>query len=255
MALSSEEQVLLDHLLAKQREDKEKNPEKYKRGARKLYVFKVLDKSGSMSPHREVTISTFNESLGALAESEVETFVTLIEFANNAHVTYRAAPFTSAPRLTYTSYNPTGMTALFDAIGKAFEVADALEADSNTSFLLEILTDGQENCSSSYSAYSIKNEIERRKRTGQWTVTVMGPKGSVNLFANMGVELGNIATFNADSASSRSAVKGVMSSATRGYVSVLNNSAGSVSVGSTYASVIGTNAGDVDDWAKTQKRT
>jgi uncharacterized protein YegL len=255
MALSSEEQVLLDHLLAKQREDKEKNPEKYKRGARKLYVFKVVDSSTSMAPHREITISTFNESLGALADSEVETFVTMVEFASSAKVKYSGVPFTAVSRLNYDSYRPSGNTALYDAIGLAFETADKLESDSNTSFLLEILTDGEENCSSRYNQHSVAAEIERRKRTGQWTVTVMGPKGSIDLFARMGVELGNIATFNASSAASRSAVKGVMSSATRGYVNSVNSAVGAVSVGTTYASVVGTNAGDVDDWAKNQSRT
>lgn len=252
MALSNEEQVLLDHLLEKQRKDKEENPEKYKRGARKLYVFKVLDKSSSMSPHKEVTIATYNESLAALESSEVETFVTLIEFASQAKVAYRAMPFTSATKLNHGNYNPSGMTAMYDAIGLAFETADQLETDGNTSFLLEILTDGEENQSTRYNAQTIKNEIERRKRTGQWTITVMGPKGSVNLFQNMGVEVGNIATFNANSVKSRGAVKGVMSSATRGYVQTLNNSTGAVSVGTTYASVVGTNGGDVDDWLKNQ---
>lgn len=252
MALSSEEQILLDQLLAKQREERDKNPQKFARGNRKLYVFKVLDSSTSMSAHREVTISTYNESLGALAESEVETFVTLIEFATMAKVNYTAMPFTKAAPLNSGTYRPSGNTALFDAIGLAFEVADRLEADSNTSFLMEILTDGEENCSSKHTRHSIQHEIERRKRTGQWTVTVMGPKGSINLFSSMGVELGNIATFDANSARSRGAVKGVMASATRGYVGTLNNSSGSVSVGTTYASVIGTDAGSVDDWAAKQ---
>jgi hypothetical protein len=75
MAFSTEEQVLLDHLMAKQRQDKIDNPQKYQRGNKKLIVFKVLDASTSMSSYLQTTISTYNESLDALKEAEAEVHV------------------------------------------------------------------------------------------------------------------------------------------------------------------------------------
>jgi hypothetical protein len=72
----------------------------------------------------------------------------------------------------------------------------------------------------------------------------------VNLFQNLGVDVGNIAQFNANSVQSRGGVTRMMSAASKGYVQTLNSSIGSVSVNSAYASVAGTGGGaaDVDSW-------
>jgi hypothetical protein len=250
MALSTEEQVLLDQLLEKQRQDKIDNPQKYQRSGKKLYVFKVLDASSSMHAYWDTTISTFNESLDALRDAEAEVHVTRIDFASTASVKKRGLYSEGDHRISTTNYRPSGNTAMYDAIGLAFEEADRLESDANTSFLLEILTDGEENNSSRWTIHQLKREIEARKRTGQWTVTVMGPKGSIDLFKSMGVEVGNIAQFNANSAQSRGGVTRMMASSAQGYVKSLNASIGSVSVNSAYASVAGTGGGaaDVDSW-------
>jgi hypothetical protein len=253
MALSTEEQVLLDQLLAKQRQDKIDNPQKYQRGNKKLYVFKVLDASSSMATYKATTLSTFNESLDALKDAEAEVHVIRIDFADFARVMKRGNLHEVDHRLTHVNYNPSGMTAMYDGIGLAFQEADRLESDSNTSFLLEILTDGEENKSREWSMHTIKREIDARKRTGQWTVTVMGPKGSVNLFQNLGVEVGNIAQFNVNSDRSRKGVSQLMASSARGYVQTLNNSVGSVAVSTAYAAAAGTSGGaaDVDSWLAT----
>jgi Mg-chelatase subunit ChlD len=250
MALSTEQQVLLDQLLEKQRQDKIDNPKKYQRSNKKLYVFKVLDASSSMSSYTDTTISTFNESLDALKEAEAEVHVTRIDFASSASVKKRGSFNEGNHRLDRSNYRASGNTAMYDGIGLAFEEADRLESDSNTSFLLEILTDGEENISSRWTIHQLKREIEARKRTGQWTVTVMGPKGSIDLFKSMGVEVGNIAQFNANSAQSRGGVTRMMASSAQGYVKSLNASIGSVSVNSAYSSVAGTGGGaaDVDSW-------
>lgn len=250
MALSNEEQILLDQLLAKQRQDKIDNPQKYQRSGKTLYVFKVLDASSSMHRYTEQTISTFNESLDALKDAEAEVHVIRIDFADSAKVIRRGNFNDGDHRINGSNYCAYGNTAMYDAIGLAFEEADRLVTDENTSFLMEVLTDGKENQSRKWNAHQIKREIEARKRTGQWTVTVMGPKGSVNLFQNLGVEVGNIAQFNVNSEVSRKGVSQLMASSARGYVQTLNNSIGSVSVSTAYASAAGTGGGaaDVDSW-------
>jgi uncharacterized protein YegL len=250
MALSTEAQVLLDQLLEKQRQDKIDNPQKYARSGKKLYVFKLLDASSSMSGYTDQTISTFNETLDSLKAAEAEVNVIRIDFDSNARVVKRGLLNETEHHISRSNYRPSGSTAMYDAIGLAFEEADRLEADGNTSFLIELLTDGEENQSRRWTAHAVKQAIETRKRTGQWTVTVMGPKGSVNLFQNLGVDVGNIAQFNANSVQSRGGVTRMMSAASKGYVQTLNSSIGSVSVNSAYASVAGTGGGaaDVDSW-------
>lgn len=253
MALSNEEQVLLDQLLEKQRQDKIDNPQKYQRGNKTLYVFKLLDASSSMSGYTDQTISTFNETLDALNDAEAEVHVIRIDFASAARVVKRGNLQDGDHKISRSNYRPSGSTAMYDAIGLAFEEADRIEHGDNTSFLIELLTDGEENQSRRWSAHEVKREIEARKRTGKWTVTVMGPKGSVNLFQNLGVDVGNIAQFNVNSEASRKGVTQMMRGATRGYVQTLNNSIGSVAVAGAYASVAGTGGGaaDVDSWLAT----
>ncbi len=257
MALSTEEQVLLDQLLEKQRQDKIANPKKYERGNKKLYVFKLLDASSSMSAYTDQTISTFNETLDALKDAEAEVTVIRIDFDSTARVVKRGNLKETEHHINRANYRPSGSTAMYDAIGLAFEEANKLESNSNTSFLLELLTDGEENQSRRWTAQQVKREIDARKETGQWTVTVMGPKGSVDLFKNLGVDVGNIAQFNANSASSRGGVTKMMASAATGYVRSLNASIGSVSVNSAYSSVAGTGAGaaDVDSWLNQAQAT
>jgi hypothetical protein len=248
MGLSTEEKVLLDHLLEKQKEAKATEPPKVA-GGKKLYVVKALDRSSSMSPYKAVTIETYNESLDALRGSTVETYVTLIEF--NASVSAgKVQPLGQVKGLTHNSYNPNGMTAIYDAIGYAFELADKVEWDGNTSFLLEVFTDGEENSSTKYTQHTIKEIIDMRKRSGQWTVTVMGPHGSVNLFRNLGVEVGNIATFNVSSEHSRGLAKSALRKSTANYVSTVNAAVGSVQLDTAYSSVIGSNSVDDLDPAK-----
>jgi uncharacterized protein YegL len=249
MALSMEEQVLLDQLLEKQRQDKIDNPQKYARGNKKLYVFKLLDASGSMNGYTEQTISTYNETLDTLRDAEAEVNVIRIDFADHARIVKRGPLDAGDHRIHASNYRAQGLTAMYDAIGLAFEEADRLECDENTSFLVEVLTDGQENHSTRWTAQQVKREIDARKRTGQWTVTVMGPKGSVSLFQNLGVEVGNIAQFDANSAQSRSGVTRMMKSSAQGYVKSLNAAVGSVAVASAYSSVAGgSGAADVDSW-------
>lgn len=253
MAFSTEDQILLDQLLEKQRQDKIDNPQKYARGGKRLYVFKLLDASSSMSGYTDQTISTFNETLDALKDAEAEVHVIRIDFDSNARVVKRGNLSEGDHSIGRHNYRPSGSTAMYDAIGLAFEEADKLEYDGDTSFLLELLTDGEENQSRRWTAVQVQREITARKRTGQWTVTVMGPKGSVNLFQNLGVDVGNIAQFNVNSEASRKGVTGLMASAARGYVQNLNNSIGSVSVSTAYASAAGTGSGavDVDSWLAT----
>jgi uncharacterized protein YegL len=254
MAFSTEEQVLLDHLMEKQRQDKIDNPQKYARGgSKKLYVFKLLDASSSMSSYTDQTISTFNETLDALKAAEAEVHVIRIDFDGSARIVKRGPLNETEHHINRSNYRPSGSTAMYDAIGLAFEEANKLEADENTSFLIELLTDGEENQSRRWTAQQVKREIEARKETGQWTVTVMGPKGSVNLFQNLGVDVGNIAQFNANSVQSRGGVTRMMAAASHGYVKSLNASIGSVSVNSAYSSVAGSGGGaaDVDSWLAT----
>lgn len=242
MALTPEEQIQLDTLLAKQ-----------KAGKKTLVVFKVLDASTSMARFAESTCSTYNESVDALNGIEGDVYVTTIEFGSRAQVA-RRSKLADVPALSAENYNPRGNTALYDAIGLAFEEADKLEKEPNTAFLLEILTDGEENCSERWNAERLRSEISRRKESG-WTVTVMGPKGSVDIFANIGISIGNIAQYDVSSVRSRKGVSRLMASSAASYTRSFNSSSdvATFASASTYSDAVGVaGAADVDTWLDAQ---
>lgn len=211
-------------------------------GDKIVHVIQVLDKSSSMGTGQDITISAFNENLGIMAENQnvAKTTATLITFSdwNKVSIEYSAASPDRATRLDRANYVPRGMTALYDAIGKALEIANTFEgAHSNAQFLLQIFTDGDENHSRYYNATRLKSLISELNSTGRWTVTVMGPRGSLDLFTkNLGVHSGNTVQFDASSVKSRGFAKSALNASTANYFTA--TAAGSTSMQDAYSSVV-----------------
>jgi len=211
-------------------------------GDKIVHVIQVLDKSSSMGTGQDITISAFNENLGIMAENQnvAKTTATLITFSDpdKVKVEFREASPDRAVRLSRSNYTPSGMTALYDAIGKALEIAREFEgSNSNAQFLLQIFTDGDENRSIRYSAGTLKSLISELNSTGRWTVTVMGPRGSLDLFTkNLGVHSGNTVQFDASSVKSRGFAKSALNASTANYFTA--TAAGATSMSDAYASVV-----------------
>jgi hypothetical protein len=86
--------------------------------------------------------------------------------------------------------------------------------------------------------------IQELNSTGRWTVTVMGPRGSLDLFTkNLGVYSGNTVQFDASSVRSRGFAKSALNASTSQYF--MATAAGATSVSDAYSSVV--QGGDVDN--------
>lgn len=241
--LTPEEEQILQTLQAKKAQST---------GSKIVHVIQVLDKSSSMSTGIELTIAAFNENLNILSEQQhgvAKTTATLITFsdANKVKAEYQESQPDRATRLSRSNYEPRGMTALYDAIGYALEISNGFEgAHSNAQFLLQIFTDGDENVSERFTASRLKSMIEELNATGRWTVTVMGPKGSLDLFTkNLGVKTGNTVQFDASSVRSRGFAKSALNASTQNYFTA--TAAGATSLDCAYSSVV--SGGDVDNLA------
>jgi hypothetical protein len=208
---------------------------------RKTHVLQVLDRSSSMSTGKEITISTYNEQLDVMKQAQKkdggEVTVSLVMFSYGAELVYKAKALDQVETLNLENYIPGGMTALYDAIGLAIETAQSLDASGDTAFLLQILTDGEENQSKIYTAEKLKSMIEELSATGKWTVTVSGPKGQVDVFAkNVSIPLGNTTGFDPHSLLSRASNKGIMVEAQAQYFA--SRAMGMTSVETAYSSVV-----------------
>ena len=171
----------------------------------KTYVFLVLDRSSSMEPIRDDTIANFNEQLATLKNNQtdnLETVVSLTTFGSDVTSVFHKKAIASVEPITRDSYKPDGMTAMYDAVGAAIDSGTFLldGNDPNTSFLVVILSDGQENSSRKYSAADIASKITELQNTKRWTFTYIGANQDLSAVSkSLNIPLGNTQVFTASS--------------------------------------------------------
>jgi len=172
---------------------------------KKTYVAIVLDKSSSMGSIRNETISSFNEQVSSIRNSakESDTFVTLSLFSDEVTISKFAEPLNELKEITTGDYIPSGMTAMYDAIGMTVErmkkEIDDIN-DPNTAILFVVITDGQENASKTWSGLDISALVKALTATKRWTFSILG--ANIDLAAlseKIGIAKSNMAKFSADS--------------------------------------------------------
>lgn len=180
-----------------------------RKGKLKNYMAIVLDESGSMETIWAETINTFNEQIKVIKGNaeDMETMVSLQTF--NTTVPKPRLWNVSDSKLQPISikdYKPYGMTALHDAIGETItKLKDVPDVDDPTvSFLLVIISDGEENHSKLPSQggwkYNIAPLIKEVQSTGKWTITYLGANQDLAKISDeLGIIKGNLMKFDASS--------------------------------------------------------
>jgi Mg-chelatase subunit ChlD len=139
-------------------------------GTKTSHVIFVLDDSGSMQNCRAATISGYNEYLQAqkkdAKETGIATFVSLYKFdGRNVNNVFNRVSVEEVKELDEKSYNPQGMTNLYDAIGGVMMQINAQLAankkSNRDSVIITILTDGHENSSRTFDNTNIKQMVEK----------------------------------------------------------------------------------------------
>ena len=172
----------------------------------------LLDRSGSMIGCREATVTGFNEQLQVLKQEgpdNEETNVSLITFNHEIEEKFMSTLASDVVELTNEDYVPDGTTALYDGIVHAVKRLRETTDESNleNAYLLVIMSDGMENCSST-PAPPVSSLINELKETGRWTFTYMGAISAdqiEKLSANLGLDAGNVINYTASHAGTRSA--------------------------------------------------
>lgn len=148
-------------------------------GKKKSHVVFVLDDSGSMQSCREATISGFNEYLETQKQSKkdtgIKTFVSLYKFDGyGLTCVHERLNVDKVQPLNMETYDPRGMTNLYDAIGGVMMAINQKLLDKKKdSVIINILTDGQENHSQTFSNYDVKLMIEKAEGAN-WGFMFMG---------------------------------------------------------------------------------
>jgi len=180
-----------------------------KPSCKSVHVAFVMDHSGSMTSQRKLALDNYNEQLASLKRKTkttgIETYVTLVEFDNRILVPYKNKLVSDIE--PNEDYWTEGLTSLNDAIFKGTTLLKkSMNNDTcdDISALMIIMTDGHENSSVEFAGIegrdSIRKEIEKLEKTGEWTFTFMGANIDVQAtaVAGFGMSAGNTMSFTAD---------------------------------------------------------
>jgi hypothetical protein len=86
-----------------------------------------------------------------------------------------AVPVREVPDLDYSTYEPDGMTALYDAIGYTMRITDDfVAANKPDQVLFVIMTDGEENSSREFTSHRIHQMIQDRQNVASYEFIYLG---------------------------------------------------------------------------------
>lgn len=152
----------------------------------------VLDDSGSMSVCAQEARKAFNEAFETVKQEATlhkqTTTVSLCKFGERVDFPYLGVPCEQIPYLTASTYNPRqSYTAVWDAIGESIQKLERSRGskDQNVSFLLIVITDGNDNFSKHFLTHCPLHVEERHlcsliKKvldTGRWSIVLQVPPG------------------------------------------------------------------------------
>ena len=200
-----------------------------------------------MDSCRKVTIDGFNEFLRKQKAVKGEGTITLVQFDDNYEVNYEFLPLQNAPLLNEDTYQPRGMTALLDAIGRTIDstgkrLAAMPEDKRPFRVIFVIQTDGLENASSEYvqpeppvtystvggnivalgniqhfdKAARVRAMVEHQRDRYNWDFIVLGAGQNAVLEAQkMGINAKSALTYDTSNSTSAFASAGVYTTSYR----------------------------------------
>lgn len=139
----------------------------------------ILDRSGSMARLTDDTIGGYNVFLQTQKEQDGEAIVATVLFDDRYEVLHDNVDIKDIQPLTNKDYFARGSTALLDAIGRTINnVGDKLnkmnEDDKPSKVIFVITTDGQENSSTEFNRYKIKDMITHQQEKYNWEFMFLG---------------------------------------------------------------------------------
>lgn len=183
-----------------------------------LNVAFVIDMSGSMTGIRDAAVEGANTYIRDLQNDAGAdtTRMTIVAFDDQYEVWQQNKLVKEIPYFG-DDYQPRGMTALYDAIGKTIALLDSA-GRKNEKHLVVILTDGFENASREYPTgeegrQRLASVIEQYEKKGNWTFVYLGAN-DYNVKATaaaLNIPAGNAAYYSASPQSVRGMSVGVSS--------------------------------------------
>lgn len=139
----------------------------------------VLDRSGSMACLVDEVIGAFNTFVDEQQQVAGQASFSLVQFDDRYEVYLDAVDLAKVGRLDRTTYVPRGMTALYDAVGRAIvatgtRLAALDEAERPDKVVFLVQTDGEENASHEYDAATLQEMIRHQQDKYAWEFVFLG---------------------------------------------------------------------------------
>lgn len=167
----------------------------------------VQDKSGSMGPLRGETIKGFNTFVEDQRKAPGKCTISLMQFDTTFNMVCNGADIQEVELLTEKTYQPSGYTALLDAIAKTIQTTgnriEALPEDQRPArVIVAVFTDGEENSSQEFGGdegrKKVFDMIKHQTEKYNWQFLFLGAsQDAIKAGSGMGITANNaISTAN-----------------------------------------------------------
>lgn len=142
-----------------------------------IHVCFIIDKSGSMYCSTKDVTSGFDKVIKEQKENNEGTCaISLFQFGSEVEKVYIGKDINEIEGIDYCAH---GATSLYDGVGYAIDSIgkwiDAMDEDMKPEKnLIVIMTDGEENNSSDYTASQVKEMIKHQEEKYNWSFVYMG---------------------------------------------------------------------------------
>lgn len=157
----------------------------------------VLDRSGSMSGSELDLIGGVNKYLEEQRTVAGKCSITTVLFDDVYEVLYNGVDLHEVRDLDRSQYNVRGMTALFDALGRAIEEAGRRframpESERPGRVLFVVITDGHENSSKEFNLKRLADMVKTQQDTYDWDFVFIGADlDAFGAYSQVGVRAAN----------------------------------------------------------------
>lgn len=160
-----------------------------------------IDESGSIQGIVKPLVSAYNKNVDSIRDSVLaegqEATMTALTFGHRTlkhRILYIGNQVQTVEELKESDIKPSGMTPLFDSVYRAIEKLEELDdGKEDTTFVVSVITDGQENSSQNPGVSATIRKMEEKIRSDRWTFTFLVPNGYVKHFSRLyKIPIGNI---------------------------------------------------------------
>ena len=182
---------------------------------RKVDLFMIIDRSGSMGSVVNDAIGGYNTFLNEQKKIEGEAIANLLLFDHEMLMIKENVPLSELPELDTRTYIPRGSTSLFDAIalavGKIKEKYKDTISSEIPAILFMILTDGEENSSREVRTIERMKEIITECRGYGWEfIFVAADQDAFTTATSMGMSAGNTMNYSTKGVSGMAGTAGAL---------------------------------------------